>query len=337
MLPKATDELLQTLRDSRANEGAINRAAQAWMKALDAPESLRQILDAQHQLASAIEWDDLERAQLALVMSGALVERGFAPEPLLEAFARHLPVWIEGANRLLEGALQGRDASELDEAAFEIAAARMPDEAQSWQKLELFYFVLIAALAVSPAAREQFGRVLPRLLTLAPAMESASYLVSMLRVLDNAPVLVIEPARKRGFVGSISGIADNWQLHALLMAHYPDAGAISERATAVFRGDGPQQIEQTLVGAWNLYDYHALTSEGRLPTNLSDSGHWIWNEDAPADIETFENYRTILLGPPAYDRGWPVRRLFEALRAEIRVERELEAEDVESWIRRLAT
>lgn len=332
-LPEQTRELLQILRDPRANERAINRAAQAWMKALETPESLQQILDAQRELASAIEWENLERAQLALTLSGALVEQGFAPEPLLDAFAPHLPAWLEGANRLLLSAGTNEDG-DLDEAAFDAAAEQMPDERLAWNRLEAFHLPLIAALSHSPEARAQLRPLVPLVRPLVPYSSAAHFLWPMLEILDEEPILVLEPSRKRGFIGTISGIADNFQLHALLMAHYPEVRPISPAAIAIFRGKGPQTNGETIVGAWNLYNYRAL-SQG-LPEGLGDTETWIWGEGQPKDIEKFAGYRAIVLGEPAYERSWQVQRLFSGLRAELEVERELSAEEVEDWVKRLA-
>lgn len=336
MLREATQELFDTLRDERTSERTINRAAKAWMKALETPNSLGAIIEAQEQLAGAINWENIERAQLALMMSGALVEQGFAPEPLIEAFAPVLPRWLDGANQLLERTLVGSKDEELTDTALQNAAAQMPDAARDWQQLESLYFPLVAALSVSPSARAEMRPLLPQLAPLTDYLESASYLSTLLQVLDSAPLVVIEPARKRGFVGAMSGIADVFQLHALLMAHYPDAGEISDQAATVFRGDGPQTTERTLTGAWNLYNYSALDSNGNLPTDLSDSRHWIWNEDLPFVIEQFEGRRAILLGPASYERNWKVQRLFAPLRAHVEVERELSAGEVEQWLGRMA-
>ena len=331
----ATGELLQTLRDPRTSERTINRAAKAWMKALEAPESLEEITESQRQLAGAVEWDNIERAQLALMMSGALVEQGFAPEPLLEAFAAPLPNWLEGANRLLKNAVVN---GELDEEIFDRNAAQRPVEARDFSRLEALYLPLIAALAVSSRGRADLRPLLPQIEPLRDICEAGYFLFAMLRVLDDEPLLVIEPARKRGFVGMMSGIADNFQLHALLMAHYPDVAPISPAQIAVFRGDGPQANGETIVGAWNLYDYHALSQTGLNNglEDLSDTEHWIWGEGQPVDIDKFERHRVVILGEPSYQRSWGVQRLFGGLRAELGIERELSADEVEQWLTRLA-
>ena len=160
----------------------------------------------------------------------------------------------------------------------------------------------------------------------------------MVNVLDKEPLLVIEPARERGFVGTMSGIADNAQLHALLMAHYPDAARkFPKRALAIFDGSGPQIGEFQIESDWNLYSYRALDKDGQIKNDLADSAHWLWNEDAPIGIPTFEKYRVVVLGPSSYSRSWGAQRLFAPLRASVDVDRELSADEVAQWVGRLGS
>ena len=51
----------------------------------------------------------------------------------------------------------------------------------------------------------------------------------------------------------MSGIVENFQLDTLLMDEFPrDAPRVSKDAVAVARGSGPQQIDETVTGVWNL-------------------------------------------------------------------------------------
>jgi hypothetical protein len=88
----------------------------------------------------------------------------------------------------------------------------------------------------------------------------------------------------------MSGVADNFQLHTLVMdalpADRPRLGRhrrrVSASAAAIARGAGPQQSDETIIGSWNLYTYRALR-DGRLPPadDLSAKDSWIWNEGIP--------------------------------------------------------
>ena len=109
----------------------------------------------------------------------------------------------------------------------------------------------------------------------------------MLTVLDEEPYVAIEPATRTGIVGRMSGIVENFQLNTLLMDEFPrDEPRVSKAAVAVARGNGPQQIDETVTGVWNLYSYGALLPGGELAeaTDRAYADTWIWNEGMPADI-----------------------------------------------------
>ncbi len=338
MLAQQTQHLLAILHDPASDERAIQSAADLWVKTLQNPDSIEAILDAQNQLATVLDWDDLARAQFALMMSGALIENGFAPEPLLEAFAPRLPVWLKNANELLDAVIHTEGDGQNVEAVVEEITAQMPAQARDWERLQAFYLPLMAALAASPDARAQMRRLRDLAAPLSERHEGAFFLDAMLGVLHREPILVLEPARKRGFIGTFSGIADNAQLHALLMAHYPDAAkTFPKAALLIFDGSGEQTSEITVESDWNLYAYGALDRDGQIKDDLADSQHWLWNEDSPIEIPKFEDYRVIVLGPSSYTRGWPAQRLFAPLKASIDVDRELDEGDVAAWIERLGS
>ena len=81
-------------------------------------------------------------------------------------------------------------------------------------------------------------------------MTGAHYLSLLLRVLDNESLLVIEVASRRGFVGTVSGVADVFQLHVLLMdafSAHDGKKRLSPRCAAVARGDDEQTVEETVI------------------------------------------------------------------------------------------
>ena len=338
MLAQQTENLLNVLRNPASDERSIQSAADAWVKTLQNPDSIGSILDAQRRLASVLDWENLARAQFALMMSGALVENGFAPEPLLEAFAPRLPRWLAGATRLLDAVTHAEGDGQNVEFVVDEITAQMPDEARDWERLQAFYLPLMAALSASPDARAQMRPLRDVAAPLSERHEGAFFLDAMLGVLDKEPILVLEPARERGFVGTFSGIADNAQLHALLMAHYPDAARkFPKQALPIFDGSGPQTGEMSVESDWNLYSYRALNRDGTIKDDLADSQFWLWNEDSPIAIPKFEKWRVVILGPSSYSRSWPAQRLFGPLRAGIDVDRELNADDVAAWIEKLSS
>ena len=138
----------------------------------------------------------------------------------------------------------------------------------------------------------------------------------------------------------MSGVVDNFQLHMLLMDEFPSPGGIlgrrrrriSRSAAAVARGEGPQQTDEDVVGAWNPYAYAAY-SGGSLPDpeDVESRDLWIWNEGVPADIPVFRDRRVVLLGPPSYERHWTAQRTFDPLPATLDA-RALSRDEVQEWL-----
>lgn len=163
-------------------------------------------------------------------------------------------------------------------------------------------------------------------------------------VLDREPILAIEPDTGLGFVGRMSGISSNFQLHVLLMDVFPQSDAqtgrrISQKTGDIVRGRIEDQRDETpLVGYWNLRAWTALRRADALPGDHPESStsHWIWNEGTPGDIPLFDGYRVVTLGPASYARNFFAQRDFLALRADIEVERLLSADEVTGWVKRFS-
>ena len=167
--------------------------------------------------------------------------------------------------------------------------------------------------------------------------EAGGWLRAMLTVLDEAPYVAIEPATRTGIVGRMSGIVENFQLNTLLMDEFPrDTPRVSKAAVAVARGSGPQQIEETVTGVWNLYTYAALQPGGELPdaTDRDYADTWIWNEGMPADIPVLDGHRVILLGPAEPTRTWPAQRMFLKLPARLNAQL-LDGGELDEWLAKI--
>jgi hypothetical protein len=137
----------------------------------------------------------------------------------------------------------------------------------------------------------------------------------------------------------MSGVVDNFQLQTLLMDAMPQRRAlfgrrrhrVSRAAVANARGAGPQQIDEEILGAWNLHTYRALRNG---EPDVADRRHWLWNEGCPSEIPVVDGHRVILLGPPAYERTWSAARTFPELAATLEY-RELIEQEVEAWLARI--
>ena len=360
--------LFGAIESASSSVGELQKTAARLLKGLDgAPQAEKDAAVAAG--ARCISIDDAGRAGLAAMICGALVERGADPSPLeqplvarLEAAMQKLaaepepaaeeaslpaepvttpvkPVKRVGLLRslfrmLLAGYRMRKAMKRLNE-----EYARIPVSA-SQSEVRALAPAAVAMFSVRPALRLRH----PELARLAEATADrepmCGCLQSVLTVLDDEPVLVIEPSTGIGILGRISGVDVNFTLAMLLMHCFPSQDGevrsrLSPAAAKVVEG-GPQQTGESVAGAWNLYNWQALKPDQTLPAGQQDSQHWIWNEGRPADIAVFEGRRVILLGPPAYRRTWPAGRTFAAMKPSLRTEKVLASEEVQGWLERIA-
>lgn len=220
-----------------------------------------------------------------------------------------------------------------------------PELEEAWVAVDLVSRAAVAVLSRDPAARLEAAADRD-LVDAADALSrfhgSAFFVWSLLSILDDASLLVLHPESASGYRFRISGVGDNFQLHALLIDELLGSGEDSESglsaaAAAVARGTGPQASDDAIDGVWNLYTYEAIDAFGELPNPHELGGpFWIWNEGIPADIPTFEGERIVLLGPSAYARSWQSARAFSAMPVAFELEEELSEEAVAQWVERLS-
>jgi hypothetical protein len=305
------------------------------------------------------EFSEPGRIGATLMVIGALIEHGVDPSPAIERLMELLRHSLERAAHMIRiaSATLDQPPADLDEDATRHWAeerlaeelSRAPDwdpeGIHAWGVLERGWPAFIALFSKSPRARTACRDLRPLAIELADHHEAGHWLAVMLAVLHKEPFVAIEPSTGIGVKGTMSGIADNFQLHVLLMDAFGPVGRlrkrrrVSERAAAVARGEGPQQIDETVTGAWNMYTCDALKSNPlHLPRPAdaqSSLDSWIWNEGTPADIPTVDGHRVILLGPPSYSRGFGAQRLFHDLPATL-VAEHMDRAEVADWLRRIA-
>ncbi|HZR44737.1 MAG TPA: hypothetical protein VFB12_31790 [Ktedonobacteraceae bacterium] len=236
----------------------------------------------------------------------------------------------------------------------ERVSMQMPEEAQAWSTLEMLCNAVIASL-MHVARLRQFIRTdeafTPALLAFPVQNSAIECIRKLLQILDNEELIVLHPALRRGYRVRISGLGDNFQLHTLLadaLIGDPAQGWLpSERpdpvvVAAAKDGPCPHTVEENRAfpiaqGAFNLWNWHGLQTDGTLPTGNTQSRHWIWNEGMPADITTFEGTRVVLLGPQPYARTWSAGRYFPSIPGQLEVLEILTQNRTEDWLTRLAT
>ncbi len=340
---------------AKGTDKAVEEAAAAFLAKV---EQMSQE-EAAEQMAALAEKFDLpvlyRGAYLALI-GGAMVEKGFDPQPMAAALRVQLQKLLEASAKLADACRavmppappETDKDDEVDEdgnppvnEAFEEAwrkvAPKMPAEVDAWNALTTLWRPGIAVYSVSDLARLAARKLREPAKRCAEFHEGGHWLHLILSVLDDEPIVVIEPQTGLGIVGRISGVVDNFQLHTLLMESFPSTGVFANRVPRVVaeiaRGVGPQETEDVVTGFWNLYNFRALQSNGQLPEagDFSSSSQWIWNEGLPEDIPVLDGHRVVLLGPPSIERSWRAMRMFERLPANLKIERKLNSAEISSW------
>lgn len=342
-------ELLAALRSTTPDDevdALIRALAEALQRA-----SKNAATEALEMLSSGLDVPDPERAGVASRVMGAMLEAGARPAPAREAMLaclrRTFPLCVEladGAHATIGAPPEGLDEeateqwlTDRENSALQRIAAQRPELADAWQRLNEIWPGAIALFSVDPIARAQAHDLSPLAEALEGVHEAAGWVRAMLSVVHNEPFVAIEPATRTGIAGRMSGIVENFQLNVLLMDAFPgDEQRVSAAAVTVARGEGPQQAEEEVTGAWNLYTYSALQPGAALPdpSDHAFSETWIWNEGMPADIPTLDEHRVILLGPAPYPRSWQAQRMFLKLPARLEAQ-VLDEDAVNEWLARI--
>jgi hypothetical protein len=349
MLGTAAQALLNVIKMSSATESDIQAAAQALFRAASRA-SRTEAMQAMQVISPALSLPDATRAAFVATVCGAFVEHGLDPsaivQPLVDRLRKILPLCVALADacrrEVPDPIPENQSFDELFRAVRERLAPSMPEEAAAWEALEKFWPPAIAVFSASQAARA-LARDLRELAgKLSDVHTAGHWLRFMLFVLDNEPLLVIEPATELGILARMNGVVDNFQLQVFLMDIFPQKGWFKRRRVAshivdIARGNGPQRSESFATGCWNLYSWQAVRPDLTLPDPMDYGKAWIWGEGIPDDIPRFENRRVVLLGPASYQRSWPAQRLFDHLRASMEIEQKLSKAEVREWLQKLAT
>jgi hypothetical protein len=349
MLTDATNSLIETVRRDSSTEPEMKAAAQQFFDAVS--KSSREQADAAlRSLGAHFDLEDGSRAAFLALVCGALIEGGCDPLAIARPLTDRLEALLKSSVTLADACIaqlpKSEDGDEDPNEAFERARAQliptMPHENTAWEALNIFWRPAIAAFSVSAEARAAARHLREPATRISEYHEAGHWLQLMLGVLDDEPIVVVEPETKLGILGRISGVVDNFQLNVLLMDGFPKSGLfarrrVAQRVAAIARGDGPQQSNDTVTGVWNLYTWEAIESRGTLPDpgDTDSSKFWIWNEGTPADIPLFDGRRAILLGPASYPRSWQSQRMFSKLRAHLEIEQKLTKDETEDWLRRM--
>jgi hypothetical protein len=339
--------------------------------------SREQINEALARLREPIATASIPSAGILALCCGALVEAGGNPQLTIAEVADRLPETMTRAQQFVDACQRTADEAVRDGASSDdvvavrrgdsdqdateyggdpvadfgdIVREHYADEANAFYALDPFGLGAIAMMSRSPGirtlVRERHPELVDQALALAPVHPRASFLVTMLRVLDHKPLLAIYPELRRGYMLEMFGVATNFELFILLAdaligdttAGWLPGERPDPRVAAACRDAPVSPGVESTVGAFNVWNWTALARDGTLPSNGQTAGseHWVWLEGVPADIATFDRVRIVLLSPPPYARILQAGRCFRDMPADLRVTRVLALAEVDDWLHRLS-
>jgi hypothetical protein len=280
------------------------------------------------------------------VFAGALVEWGGSPLPLaeltparvaadLELFAIFPGVWakMSGGQPLPDPKDEAAEAGAtevLGAAADRLGLPRPSTRhlATAWFHADDWMMLMITLQAVAEfrAAMASRERLRAAAAVLADRSASARWMHALTLVLDDEPMIVLDPGSGRGFQLTMSGIGDSYQLHTLL----------ADRLAA--RVPGLEPPERSWVAA-------ATDSPPILPGGgviqrrcrlFGGYGSYVYPEGHPADIQPLDGARVLVLHPPLGRFTWSAGRTYEHMRPTLTLDRELDPAETASWLARAA-
>jgi hypothetical protein len=293
---------------------------------------------------------------------GAFCERGANPEPGADALIAGLPRLLEPVVAFVEEcqALPRKEDESAVEVHGKAVAKKMPEASRAFDAISGYCLGTIAHLARSAAARLRHARradLLTKLNVVRWDTGNTGFLWKMLQVLEEE-LVILAPELQIGWRVRIAGVADNFQLHALIAGHLvgqiddgkypgrvgthdrPEQGPgvpLSPRAIATQMNAPCTGHEPGFSSSLQLWNWTALQADATLPAvPTAAHEHWIWNEGVPADVIPFAGTRIVLLGPTNLHRSWSGGRIFPFMEASFKVVETMTSETAVDWLKRIA-
>jgi hypothetical protein len=287
-------------------------------------------------------------AKVAL-LAGTFVEWGASPLPLAGsvpgwvAYKMTLYAWFE---KLWPRASGGRpfpdqkNGSEMDPAIETMAAAaecaRLPEGGveqivATWFDLEDWLKLTTTLMAQREFRLAMTGRdkIKQSAAAIAGRVQSADWVYGLSVVLDNEPLVVLDPASRRGFHLTMSGVGDNFQLHTLLADRLSGHGR-----------HGPSGLEPPkpawVAAATDASPGLPLTDPILRRFRLFDGlGYYVFPEGRPVDIAPLDGTRVVVLHAPLGRYGWNGGRTHVAMTPTLTLDRFMEPAEAAGWLARI--
>ncbi len=245
-----------------------------------------------------------------------------------------------GAGALVE---QGADARRFPPAVFEALAKMLEtiDGPDDERELPESFFAMeqaaLACFAQSAEVRAHFSERVRLRELLRRYDERYGFIGKMVQVLDGESIVVVHVPSRVGVRFVMTGIADNFQLHTLLLGALAGSRVPGEPPSPVAvaaAGEGPA-AERTVTSGWQLAQWTGLREGGVAGPDDTDS--WIWNEGVPADIAPFDGERVVLIGDGTIERSWNATRTFPAMAGRLEETETLTVAEVDALLAAIQT
>lgn len=355
-LQTATDNFITTMSSPLSTKDDINAALQECYTFLpDADDA--EVYNFMNRVFALHSLPDLERASIATVICGYLVERGFPSDsilnPLIELYndllnkSRVFYEMLYAEIRRIDEMDEERD-NKINRIFSDLVSDRdiiKEDVYNAIVSMDKFYACAVSVFSVNKENHSKAKARLKDKVAFVNHYNQGCYWINQLfTVLFDEPVVVIDIDNKIGFTGRINGVVDNYQLQYLIMSiPFMNGGtpALSEEDFAIVNGTGEQIAEHSINSKWNMYNLELteqpdwqriIGNEENLTLAQGFSNYWIWGEGIPEDISVHNGHRVVLLGIPSYARSSKAQRTFKNLKADIEVAKVLTEEEINNWL-----
>ncbi|MGW4084960.1 hypothetical protein ACWEGS_18200 [Streptomyces sp. NPDC004822] len=317
----------------------------------EGPEGLTAAVEALAPLLPGLEGD----FAMTAVLAGALVEGGGSPMALVDVLpqrASEAMMLNAAVPDLWKAATGGRPLPEPESASTSelvqeltrrpwwrrsVDSARreaLTRIAMSWFDMDDWLSALTTVMvnerfrtAVSDEVKAELRE---HAAAVADRSQRAAWVATLAAVLDNEPLVVIDPHARRGYALTMSGIGSNGQLLILLadkLTGDPDHGLVAGTpparrwVDAATSGSPYLGSDTSAMTAFHLLDGHG--------TPISADG-------LPADIEPLDSARVLVLHAVNQEYTMTAGRMFEHMTPALHSDRMLQRAETERWLSRLA-
>lgn len=246
-------------------------------------------------------------------------------------FERAIPFAQEVA-KAFEGYVPDEAQEDEDQILARLAQAD-PEGSAAWHTLNAALQGLVIAASLDRQARavlNQHEALRDHLSQHWPVHGPSARLLTLMHMLDDESIFVIEVESGRCFELHVEGITEAQQLHGfLLQALHEPLGLepLDAEALAILDGSGPHFTGAWLQGRWTLWSVDALSPTLELPsTSEGNEALLLSSYPVPSLAPRRQGALVVALGPMVLFESWTLMRRFELARASVKLVRELDGQ-----------